>query len=262
MSSGRRSSSALVADAEVNTDSPGQRLKEKIGSCCLFSCFASWKKRLFETTLEGQVLRQSIFYLFAFYGFFPLSLVTSFLAAKHLIVLYPLSLVTVMLAPLQGFNNALVFFRPKLLAHLNKRKKRLDVLKRQRASNVDDDTSRRRFLRAHFFRGSQIESQGSSESNADPDRSAVVNDEPSQVEVVENDEDENENDNFETRFGLEETVTVGSFRLPAPSGSQLWNTVRDDEAAASTRPPKMEPKVDSMMVFANEAIDEESNGSN
>ena len=141
---------------------------------------SQWWEYCLATSLEGQVMRQCFFYLFAFYGSIPIGLVTSALAI-HRIFNYPLTLVTLLAAPIQGFNNALIYFRPRAMAEVAEMRKRRsrrmagDQQQRQPASSSAAETSssaaRRRFLKAHFFRRNSEEPPS---SKHDFDDSAVI----------------------------------------------------------------------------------------
>ena len=166
-----------------------------------------WAKYFFARSLEGQVLRQCFFYLFAFYGSIPLSFTTSILAINR-VFNYPLSVVTMFAVPIQGFNNALIYFRPRAMAHLEAKRKQWSQRRKDTNSSAKPmDPARRRFLLSHFF--PKAGAPTSEDQDSDIISGQCGDGEPAQ------------------EHDAEEMVTVRSFRLPSLRGSQLWLAAND-----------------------------------
>ena len=88
------------------------------------------KKKSKSSELEKQVLWQAIFYLGAFYISFPILILSNAIADSRR---YWLFVLATSIAPLQGFNNCLVYIRPRVLRYLrNKQKARAESKKRKR----------------------------------------------------------------------------------------------------------------------------------
>lgn len=203
-----------------------------------------WKDYLLGDTMKGRVVRQSVFYLLALYAIWPVTITWSILASQS-IVNYPLSLVVLMTTPLQGFNNAIVFFRPRFLEWWDARKKRaarVQAMKEkaekekygksnqtapvkkepivqveeddpgQDSGNDNDDSEEEeRFLRSHFFYSSTESETSQRQVKPEPDDDETTQRSPSTAE--------------EGRTGRRDSVRVGSFVLPAHRGSALWRAM-------------------------------------
>lgn len=81
-------------------------------------------------TLQGSVVRQSVFYVLAFVAAAPVALTVSILLSNF-IVKYWLTLFSMFTAPLQGFNNALIFFRPRIFQLCAERRQKRAISNKQ-----------------------------------------------------------------------------------------------------------------------------------
>lgn len=75
------------------------------------------------SNLASSVLRQSIFYLLAFLAAIPQTVVAGILMSRFIFNFW-LSLFVLLTSPLQGFNNALIFFRPRIIEWCSSRRER------------------------------------------------------------------------------------------------------------------------------------------
>jgi hypothetical protein len=78
------------------------------------------KKRTTPSALEKDVFHQCVFYLLAFYVSWPILIIAS---ARSAHIGYGLVAAVQTLAPIQGFNNCLVYARPRFVRYLRNRKK-------------------------------------------------------------------------------------------------------------------------------------------
>ena len=102
------------------------------------STLSSWAVGVTQQSLEGSVLRQSIFYLLAFLSSVPVVLI-SFILLTNFIVNYWVSLLSLIVTPLQGFTNAIVFFRPRIFQWCSATKKKIRAAQLKPSSETSSD---------------------------------------------------------------------------------------------------------------------------
>jgi hypothetical protein len=73
---------------------------------------------------SNAVAVQGVLYVLVFVAVYTFPTVTRTLQLADIVPPYPLFLLTAMMAPLQGFFNSLVFFRPRLVQYLGERRKK------------------------------------------------------------------------------------------------------------------------------------------